>query len=319
MRQASTAWREKVAPDEVAQFEHTSQVIAAMQRSRSARFGSGRSLHRKLLVAMSGTFEVAADLPEPARHGLFATPGRHRALVRLSNGGPDVQSNKAPDIRGFALKVLDVTGEAAMGGAADHQDFLMINHDSLPTPNIKEFTGFTEALIKGQGSALLHLFTAHGLGGGFQRLRGLFGALSRKFSGFATDRFNTVAPHAVGPYAARVRLKPVGAPAARDPKTDIAQDMRERLAKGPLAYDLELQFFVDEATTPIEDPRVAWPDAATPIVVVGRLTLDTVLDDKALESAKFDPWGGLAAHRPLGEIMRARKSAYFASQKGRGV
>ena len=37
------------------------------------------------------------------------------------------------------------------------------------------------------------------------------------------------------------------------------------------------------------------------------------------EAAKFDPWGGLAAHRPLGEGMRARKVAYFESQKGRGA
>ena len=38
-----------------------------------------------------------------------------------------------------------------------------------------------------------------------------------------------------------------------------------------------------------------------------------------VERLRFDPWGGLAAHRPLGEIMRARKAAYFHSQKARGA
>jgi hypothetical protein len=34
---------------------------------------------------------------------------------------------------------------------------------------------------------------------------------------------------------------------------------------------------------------------------------------------RFDPWSGLLAHRPLGEVMRARKVAYLVSQKGRGA
>jgi len=33
----------------------------------------------------------------------------------------------------------------------------------------------------------------------------------------------------------------------------------------------------------------------------------------------FDPWQALMAHRPLGEVMRARKAVYFASQKERGA
>ena len=38
-----------------------------------------------------------------------------------------------------------------------------------------------------------------------------------------------------------------------------------------------------------------------------------------VEAAVFDPWQALAAHRPLGDVMRARKVVYFASQKGRGA
>ena len=40
--------------------------------------------------------------------------------------------------------------------------------------------------------------------------------------------------------------------------------MRDRLAVGPLAYALALQFFVDEQATPIEDPTVAWPEDRRP-------------------------------------------------------
>ena len=38
-----------------------------------------------------------------------------------------------------------------------------------------------------------------------------------------------------------------------------------------------------------------------------------------VENGVFDPWAALAAHRPLGDVMRARKVVYFESQKGRGA
>ncbi len=322
MKQPSTEWLERIAPDEQAHFVRVAKAIVQLQRVKSAKFGAGRALHRKQVFAAIGTLEVLPDLPAHARHGLFATPGRHRALVRLSNGGPDVQSNMRPDIRGFAVKVLDVSGEAALGGATDHQDFLMINQDRFSSADSREFVDFIEALARGPLPAVLHLFKAHGVGGGLARVRELVSALGKKFNGFAAERFNVVLPIRCGPYAVRVRLKPAGNPPPAARSRDIAEDMRQRLAAGPLHWDFELQFFVDEATTPIEDASRTWPDAETPVVTVARLTLPQQGADMAsveAEAAKFDPWGGLAAHRPLGEIMRARKVAYYESQKGRGV
>jgi catalase len=114
MKQPSTEWRERIAPDEAAHLVRVAKVIAGLQRVKSEKFGQGRALHRKQLLAATGTLEVFADLPDHARRGLFAVPGVHRALVRLSNGGPDIQANRVPDIRGFALKVFDVSGEAAL-------------------------------------------------------------------------------------------------------------------------------------------------------------------------------------------------------------
>ena len=112
--------------------------------------------------------------------------------------------------------------------------------------------------------------------------------------------------------SARARLTPVK-PAPAGSK-DFADDLRDRLAAGPLVYELALQFFIDEQATPIEDPTVAWPEDRAPPLVVARLTLKAVEPD--VEGLRFDPWGGLADHRPLGEIMRARKAAYFHSSEG---
>ena len=94
---------------------------------------------------------------------------------------------------------------------------------------------------------------SEGSAAAWRRLRDFFASLAKKFNGFAAERFNTVLPLCCGPYAVRVRLKPVGNPPPAARSRDIAEDMRERLAVGPVQWDLELQFFVDEATTPIED------------------------------------------------------------------
>ncbi len=319
MKQPSTEWRERIAADEEARFARGADVIGNLQRSRSAKFGDGRALHRKQLMAITGTLDVLDGLPEHARHGLFAQPGRHRVLVRLSSGSSDVQPSFVPAVRGFALKVFDVSGEGAMGSPTDHQDFVMTNQTRFLTRESSEFIDFVEAGVPGSLGAIVHLFNAYGLGG-FPRLYVLLSTLTKKFNGVAVERFNSVVPLCCGPYAVKVRLKPVGnLPLARLSSV-IAEDMRQRLAAGVVTYDVELQFFVDEATTPIEDASKVWPDAETPIVTVGRLTLTAPQNDvdAQAEGGRFDPWRGLAAHRPLGEIMRARRRTYQRSQMGRG-
>ena len=315
MGSPSTAWRERIDPEEEARFARQGERLGALHAARSARYGPGRLLHRKPVFAARATFEVLADPPAEARHGLFATPARYSAVARLSNGSFDVQANAKADIRGFAVKVMGVTGPSALGGVTDSQDFLFINHDLFASRTSDDFVDVAVAAARGQPALLVWLFRTFGLRGALSRLKTLAAALGKPFSGFATETFNTVLPIAIGPYAARVRLSP-SAPALPSRK-DFELDMRDRLGAGPVVYDIALQFFVDEAITPIENPTIAWPEAQSPFVNVGRLTLDGPADD--VEAMKFDPWGGLADHRPLGEIMRARKAAYYLSQKGRGA
>jgi hypothetical protein len=104
---------------------------------------------------------------------------------------------------------------------------------------------------------------------------------------------------------------------------DWRADFLTHAATGPLRYELQLQFFVDEARTPIEDATVEWQESVAPFVRVADLTIDNVNSDAAFEAqveqGLFDPWHALAEHRPLGEVMRARKAIYFPSQQARGA
>lgn len=319
MATPSTHWREIISPDEDARYARQGEMLARLQHEKSARYGSGRALHRKPVLAVRGWIEIADGLPEPARSGVFAVPGRYPVLVRFSNGGTDVRSNRAPDIRGVALRIEGLQGEAALGGTTDHQDFLFINHDAFASASSDEFMAVVEAASRGPWALVLMLLRQHGLGGALSRLKRLGSTLKKPFSGFATERFNTCLPVAVGAYAARVLLQPEASDAALDP--DPALDMTARLARGTVEYGLELQFFTSEADTPIENPTVVWSAAASPPVRVAHVVLTDVVQDEVqnVETLRFDPWGGLMAHRPLGEIMRARKAAYFVSQQGRGA
>ncbi|HWU86584.1 MAG TPA: hypothetical protein VN253_04890 [Kofleriaceae bacterium] len=328
MKAPSTTWREVVGADEETRFQGYGDQLVAMQRRTAERAGPGRALHRKQHLGLRATVEVLGDLPAHARHGLFASPGRHDAQIRLSNGTGAPAPDKRPDVRGFAIRVLSVSGAGALGGPATAQCFVLINTATFAFPNVEDFMGVVVAAAQGPLPVLRHLMKRHGFFGGLRQARLLGKGLGKPFAGFAREPFHSAAPIACGPYAAKVRLLPTGhdegPPARRD---DWSADVIARLAKGELRWDLQLQFFVDEATTPIEDPTVAWPEAEAPFVTVARVVAPTQ-DPRspegktlaeAIEAGVFDPWNALADHRPLGEIMRARKVAYFASQKGRGA
>jgi catalase len=323
----TTEWSETVGPDEASRFAGYAERFVEMQKRKSAKYGNGRALHRKQLLALRATLDVLPDLPAYARHGLFAGPGTYEVWVRLSNGGTDHARDATPDIRGFAIKVRGVRGPGALGNTTDAQDFLLINHEMFAFPGSDEFVGLVMAASTGNGALLKYLVGRYGLFGALKRMAKLVAAVGKKFTGFATERMYSAAPIACGPYAARVRLLPARAKPLADASNDWAADIGRQLAAGPLVHELQLQFFVDERRTPIEDASVNWTEDVAPYLTVARLTVRRQpLDDaaaaafaKEVEQAVFDPWDALAAHRPLGDVMRARRVVYFASERSRAA
>ena len=321
----STQWKEVIAPDEDARFALYAQQFAELQRRKSQKYGNGRALHRKQLTAAKGSLTVLDKLPKFASQGLFAQAGEFPVWVRLSNGGMDKASDRKPDIRGFSFRVLKVHGGSALGnGPAKSQDFALINQEQFAFPQSDEFVEFVMAAAAGGGALIKHLFRRYGLVGGPLKLVSLLKSFAKPFGGFAANPFFSAAPIANGAYAVRVRLVPSegNGDTAKGAPADWNVEFSGRLKNQDLHWDLQFQPFVNETITPIEDASVNWP---TPYTTVARLTLpkqDTSADPgfaQTVESAVFDPWQALAAHRPLGEVMRARKVVYFASQTERGA
>lgn len=325
--QASTQWKEDIAADEAQRFARYGEQFAALQARKSQKYGKGRALHRKQISAASGTLEVLPGLPEFARHGLFAKAGQFEAWVRLSNGGMDRAPDAMPDIRGFAVRVLGVQGDSALGnGPAVSQDFTLINQSQFAFARSDEFVDFVMAAGQGKGALLKFLFKSYGVVGGPLRLLRMLKSVGKPFGGFATETLYSAVPMACGPYAVRVRLLPLADNgfAAPGAKADWSADFEARLRQQTLRWELQLQPFLNEKTTPIEDASVDWPSPYTTVAVLTLAPQDAAspagqaLASK-VEGAVFDPWQALASHRPLGDVQRARKVVYFASQKGRGA
>lgn len=326
MTSPSRDWKETIPPGEDAQFEKIGAELAAIAAERDGGKAQHRALHPKRHLGTRATLVVEDGLPEHAKQGLFAKPGAYHCYVRFSNGAGRFQHDREPDLRGFALKILDVDGKKALG-AARTQDFLMIDVPKLAFRSVEEFVAVVRAgkdpkKLPQKLIGEVGFFSALGLIGR------LLGMVKGKRGTLVDLAYYTIAPVAFGPYAARLSLAPLhdrdATARAGQHENYLGADASARQERGGIRYALRAQFFTSEAETPIERGDVEWP---TPWVTLGTLTLETASADPKkrealdafVEKASFDPWHALEAHRPLGAIMRARKHAYYASTQARGA
>jgi hypothetical protein len=330
MSAPSTEWKESIPAGEPAHLEALAEELRAVQRARAKDGKTYRALHAKGHLGLRATLEVAADLPEHLRHGLFARPGAcYEAIVRLSNGAGTHQHDRVGDVRGIAIKVLGVDGKKLIPGMEDArtQDFLLIPGAATPFKDATEFV----ALVAAAAGPQILLLPRFGSKVGFFRALGLvkklLAGIGRPFPTFAGQTLHSALPIRLGPYAAKYALLPIGEAPPPAPDDTLADDFARRVAKAPVAWDLAVKLFVDEARTPIEDASVEWPDDVAPFVRVARFEIPVqdvrspagLALSERVERLSFDPWHALVEHRPLGQMQRARSAAYRLSTLERGA
>jgi hypothetical protein len=328
---ASTDWKEKIPAGEAEKLEALATVLHGLQVRRAAGKPADRALHAKANAGLSAALRVSESVPERLRVGIFAKPGTtYRAYVRYSNGSGTRGHDKKEDVRGIAVKLLGVPGKkiiSGMEGATTH-DLLLIRSPSTPTRTAAEFVALVEAAER---PALLPIRLAAKLGPvrAFQILAAALPGLRAPQLPLASTTFFSALPITWGAHAVKLTLSPhESAPAVlpkRSSSNALGDELAARLATGPLTYDLSVQLFVDETTTPIEDPSVTWTNAASPLHKVAELVIDS--QDPSSERGKkltayvetlsFDPWHAPEEFRPIGELMRARNAAYRLSTKER--
>jgi len=315
-------WSETIAGDEAVRFARYASELREMQKVRAHNGKTSRALHAKQQIGAVGQL-VVAQQPGALRPALFAQPAIWPVYARFSNGSGARQHDSVADVRGIAIKLVGVPGKKLIPGLEDErtQDFLFIQVPATPFRDPDEFVSFVRIATKGKALLVPRLIGAFGLG----RALSLLGDLASmpKVGSMATARFYTAAPIRFGETAAKLALFPLSTAAGTsgEGRDALRTDLVSRLNVGSIEYSLRAQFFVDEATTPIEDASVVWPEAKTPFLELGRLTLprQDVLSSRGreveelVERLSFDPWHAVEELRPLGAMIRARSHAYRES------
>lgn len=314
-------WHETIAEDEAARFSRYASELRGMQKAHARGGRTPRALHAKQHVGAVGQLAVLqqAGLPGPA---LFARSATWPVYVRFSSGSGARQHDGVADVRGIAVKLVGVPGKKLIPGLEGKrtQDFLFIQVPATPFRGPDEFVSFVRIASRGKALLVPRLIGAFGLARTFS----ILGTLAKmpKVTSMATARFYTATPIRFGETAAKLALFPLSTATGSGAGPDaLRADLVSRLNAGPVEYSLRAQLFVDEAATPIEDASVVWPEAKSPFVELGRLTLprQDVLSSRGreieelVERLSFDPWHAVEELRPLGAMMRARSHAYRES------
>jgi hypothetical protein len=316
-------------------FEEFAAEIKAFQHQDARTTKDGKPLrgfHAKIHTGVMAEFEVLPDLPVHARCGVFAEPRVFPAVVRFSNGESTIHADTNHEPRGIAIKLIGVPGPKLLQGRQGDmtQDFLATSHSvTSAVRDVNQFMKVVRAHRHSEWIMVVQMVLTLGLEG----LR-ILKILNRDVAhsdvrSMATEEYSGTAPIKFGPYAVKFSIKAVGATAPtidRPEKTKdfLREELAERLRREDLVMDFKVQFYADDASTPIEDTSVLWQ---TEPLTVARLRIPRVdLDDepsrrlsRKVDALSFSPWHAVEDHRPLGNIMRARRVAYETSSRLRDV
>lgn len=337
---------EAVQEDEAQATEGLRDAMVGMASTMFGHTGEAtRAVHAKSHGLLQGRLEVLEGLPPQLAQGLFARPHDYPVLMRVSTP----PAEKLPDTvslpRALALKVLGVTGERVPGSEGDStQDFLMVNGPAFGRPGPQGFLKDVKLLASTTDKAPRAKEVLSAVLRGTEKLIEAVGGESAKLKSLGGhpethplgETFFTQVPVLYGPYMAKFSLAPVspalvalhGQPLhPRDEDNMLREAVSDFFAPGgpaPGVWELRVQLCTDIDKMPIEDAAVPWPEEISPYIAVARLVVPQQPAWSEARSAAvdqgmaFNPWHALAAHRPIGAVMRARKLAYAASAAFRG-
>lgn len=333
----------EVREDDEAQSQHDlmesmHKISATVHEDEGHAF---RSVHAKGHGLLRAELQVLDGLAPELAQGAFAQARRYPAIVRFSTPPGDLLDDKVSTPRGMAIKVVGVEGER-VEGSEDHvtQDFLMVNGPVSNAPGPKKFSKNLKLLAattdKAPNAKRALSATLRGLETVIEAVGGKSATLTsmggHPLTNLLGETFFTQVPVLYGPYMAKLSLAPVSPEllALKDAKLDV-HDRPDAIRDAVVAHfarhggewELRVQLCTDIEKMPIEDASVEWPQEASPYRPVARLV---AAPQNAWSEARvravddgmsFSPWHALAAHRPIGAIMRVRKAVYEMAMRFR--
>ena len=306
--------------------------------------GTGRAVrdaHAKGYGLVRGEVEILDQLPGEYAQGIYATPGKHDALIRFSNGSPHAGADaRLGGATGLALKIFGIDGPTLLEDEPDTRtfDYANINAPVFFSNTVEHYLFIQDLFIGApgyfaRGAPGRHDFFKDFVTGkgsldpehwAWDELMAFLRVLQSRPVNLLLSTYWTMGAVRHGDYIAKVRFAPVAALADKvvQRELDLASaaevyrpaliaELRDR----PYEFDIQVQLCADLAQMPVEDVTVEWPEQLSPFVTVAKLRLpqqdisDSANLDKMV-ALSFTPWRVTAALRPLGNIMRVRKEVY---------
>lgn len=313
-------------PYDAATREALVRKIGEQQGRVAAAAGSGlgrrvdRGQHQKLLLGALGTLRVFDEVPAAVKLGPFATPFALPVACRFSNGQPCPFSDQTADVRGVALKFFSPQGAET--------DMLATNEGGRShARDAESFMAFADILVakieRGAPGAFAEFLGELREGKLTAGEAARMVAIILKEVGLRSVRSLTLESYwgsvvGLGGAALKYSLRshgetPASMEFAGDGPDYLRHELLARLAKGAVRWQLCVQLYVDEDSTPVNDASKAW---SSPSVVIGELEIPSAPsddDERTINQMAFNPRNGFD---PLG-ITHARADVYAASAKNR--
>ncbi|HEX6242248.1 MAG TPA: Dyp-type peroxidase, partial [Polyangiales bacterium] len=300
---------EQVPDDEQLHIDNLIANVRTMLKRQYVGKQTLRDAHPKMHGLVSARLEISQTLPPELRTPLFE-PGKHYAAwVRLSNQNHVPAPDTRPDTCGLALKLQGVKAVKLLDGEEgdEHHDFIFLSTPRFVTRDVAGFDELLNALVNKQLSSKLKSLPAF-----YSHWR----SLQQHTSPLEITYFSVV-PSLVGKVAVKLRLEPMDE-TRMSLHTGLGRNyLRERLeqqlAEKDHCFQLSVQRYRDQRSTPIEDPTVVWPTEYEPVAVLRIVKQQGFNTDEQREQGEnmaFNPFRCLPEHRPLGGINRARRQVY---------
>ncbi|MBO0145461.1 catalase family protein [Agrobacterium sp. Ap1] len=332
---------ESIKDDETETIAGLNEQFDVIMQKTAEDYGHAvRSVHAKAHGIIEAEMTVAGGLPPELAQGMFATPGAHKVFLRLSTNAGDILPDAISLPRGLAMKVLDVEGSRLPDAEGSTQDFIMVNGPVFQAPTAKKFLSSLKLLAKTtdrmEGTKTVMSSVLQTVNKGLEAvgvsspsIQSLGGAPNLDPLG---ETYFSVTPFRYGDYIAKFKLKPISRDLTKRTDTLIDASVRENAVRETVqaemqetngVWEFQVQLCRNLENQPIEDPTVEWNEEDAPFLTVATVTAmpqDSWRDvnvKKVDEEMRFSVWTGLEAHRPLGNINRARKDPYRHSAEFR--
>ena len=309
---------EKVPADEERLIRDMAGILQE-KMSRDYRKGqTRRDAHPKTLACLQAEFKVEPNIPAALKVGIFAAPQTYPAWIRISSSSGKIQSDKAKDVRGFAIKIMGVEGERfeRQNEEKETQDFILMSYPVMPLGTVELFHDAVYYSIKWSPMVF---FSRLVLSGNFHILNELRKARQNQASPLDIRYWSTT-PYLCGPdHCVKYSLVPTSHLKSSLPAllTDdyLTENMEKHLAAGEASFDFMVQLQKDPGRMLVEDAGVEWSEDESPFIKVATIRIPAQVfrtgerEDLA-EDLSFSPAHSLMAHRPIGGVNRARVEIY---------